>query len=143
VPLGRVLAGAASTNPAYDLVPFASASVAFLLAAAFALLERGVDAGGPILGAWITCVIVQLIEAYLLTPRIVGEKAGLSPLATLLAVLLGGTAAGFLGVLFALPVGAVLAVVLREEVRRHHPTFTPSESTPAEPSAASGSASSA
>ncbi len=118
-----VLAGAAY------LVPFASASVAFVLSAAFALLERGTDAGAPILGAVITCVIVQLIEGYVLTPRIVGEKAGLSPLATLLAVLLGGTAAGFLGVLFALPVGAMLAVVLREEVRRHRPGATASASS--------------
>jgi predicted PurR-regulated permease PerM len=129
-----VLAGAAY------LVPFASASVAFVLSAAFALLERGADAGAPILGAVITCIVVQLVEGYVLTPRIVGEKAGLSPLATLLAVLLGGTAAGFLGVLFALPVGAVLAVVLREEVRRHRPgaaASSPSSpsSVPAEPAA--------
>jgi len=108
-----VLAGAAY------LIPFASASVAFVLSAAFALLERGLGGGPAILGALITCVVVQFVEGYLLTPRIVGEKAGLSPLATLLAVLFGGTAAGFLGVLFALPVGAVLAVILREEVQRH------------------------
>jgi predicted PurR-regulated permease PerM len=119
-----VLAGAAY------LIPFASASVAFALSAAFSLLERGTDAGTPIVGAVITCVVVQLVEGYVLTPRIVGEKAGLSPLATLLAVLLGGTAAGFLGVLFALPVGAVLAVVLREEVRRHRPPAAASAPTP-------------
>ena len=129
-----VLAGAAY------LVPFASASVAFVLSAAFALLERGVDAGAPILGAVITCVIVQLVEGYVLTPRIVGEKAGLSPLATLLAVLLGGTAAGFLGVLFALPVGAVLAVVLREEVRRHRPGVPASASPPSSPVVAESAA---
>jgi predicted PurR-regulated permease PerM len=107
-----VLAGAAY------LVPFASAAVALALSLAFALLELGGDAGGPIIGAVITCAVVQLLEGYVLTPRIVGGKAGLSPLATLLAVLLGGTAMGFLGVLFALPVGAAVAVVLREELRR-------------------------
>lgn len=104
-----ILAGAAY------LIPFASASTALVLSIAFALLEKGDDAGGPILGAVITCVIVQILEGYVLTPRIVGEKAGLSPLAALLAVLFGGSAAGFLGVLFALPVGAVIALVLREE----------------------------
>jgi predicted PurR-regulated permease PerM len=48
-------------------------------------------------------------------------------------VLLGGTAGGFLGVLFALPVGAVVAVILREEVRKHRvpahePVLPPAES---------------
>ena len=42
----------------------------------------------------------------------------MSPLAAVLAVLLGGAAAGFLGVLFALPVGAVVALILKEEARR-------------------------
>ena len=100
------------------LVPFASAAVCLLLSALFALLELRGDAGPALVGALITSVAVQLLEGYVLTPRIVGERAGLSPLAALLAVLLGGSAAGFLGVLFALPVGAVCALVLREESRR-------------------------
>ncbi len=104
-----ILAGAAY------LIPFASATTALILAVAFSLLELGPTAGlKPMVGALITCVAVQLIEGYVLTPRIVGEKAGLSPLATLLAVMIGGSAAGFVGVLFALPVGAVVALVLRE-----------------------------
>jgi predicted PurR-regulated permease PerM len=126
------LAIAALAGAAY-LIPFASAGVAFLLSALFALLERGAAAGGPVLGALVTCVIVQVVEGYLLTPRIVGGKAGLSPLAALLAVLFGGTAAGFLGVLFALPVGAVVAVVVREELRRHPPAAAASSLTPAAP----------
>jgi predicted PurR-regulated permease PerM len=103
-----VLAGAAY------LIPFASATVCLVLAVAFSLLELGSGALGPIVGAGITAGVVQILEGYVLTPRIVGEKAGLSPLATLLAVLCGGSAAGFLGVLFALPVGAVAAIVIRD-----------------------------
>lgn len=107
-----VLAGAAY------LIPFASATVCLVLAAAFSLLELGTGALWPIVGAAITSGVVQLLEGYVLTPRIVGEKAGLSPLATLLAVLCGGSAAGFLGVLFALPVGAIAAIVIRELAAR-------------------------
>jgi len=103
-----VLAGAA------NLIPFASGTVCVVLAVAFSLLELGTGAVGPIVGSIVTAAVVQLIEGYVLTPRIVGEKAGLSPLATLLAVLCGGSAAGFLGVLFALPVGAIIAIVVRE-----------------------------
>ena len=107
-----VLAGAAY------VIPFASATVCLILAVAFSLLELGTGATWPIVGALVTAGAVQLIEGYLLTPRIVGEKAGLSPLATLLAVLCGGSAAGFLGVLFALPVGAVVAIVVRDVARQ-------------------------
>jgi predicted PurR-regulated permease PerM len=116
-----VLAGAAY------LIPFASATVCLVLAATFSLLELGTGALWPIVGAAITSGVVQLLEGYVLTPRIVGEKAGLSPLATLLAVLCGGSAAGFLGVLFALPVGAVAAIVIRDlAVRAVVPSAEPS-----------------
>ncbi len=110
------------------LIPFASATVALILSISFTLLEHGLSEGkGPIVGAVVTCVVLQILEGYVFTPRIVGEKAGLSPLAALLAVLLGGTAAGFLGVLFALPVGAVVALVLREELRRSGAPPVPAE----------------
>lgn len=111
VPLA--LAIAVLSGAAY-IIPFASATTCMLLATAFSLLELGTGAMWPIIWSAVLCVIVQIVEGYVLTPRIVGEKAGLSPLATLLVVMLGGSAAGFLGVLFALPVGAVVALVLRE-----------------------------
>lgn len=107
-----VLAGAAY------LIPFASGAVCLVLSVAFAVLELRSEALWPCVGALIVVGVVQLIESYVLTPRIVGEQAGLSPFAAILAVLLGGTAAGFLGVVFALPAGAVLALILREEARR-------------------------
>lgn len=107
-----VLAGAAY------LIPFASGAVCLVLAALFSVLELQGAALPPIVGAVITVVVVQIVESYVLTPRIVGAEAGLSPLAAVLAVLLGGAAAGFLGVVFALPAGAVIALILREETRR-------------------------
>ncbi|MDP2339694.1 MAG: AI-2E family transporter [Deltaproteobacteria bacterium] len=113
------------------LIPYASATVALILSVSLTLLERGWDDGKlPILGAIITCVVLQILEGYVFTPRIVGEKAGLSPLAALLAVLLGGSAAGFLGVVFALPVGAVIALVLREELKSRSAGGAPPEPVP-------------
>lgn len=100
------------------LVPFASPAVCVVLSTTFSLLELGAGALVPIVGAIVTAVVVQLVEGWVLTPRIVGDSAGLSPLAAILAVLFGGALFGFLGVLFALPVAAALAVVLKEEMRR-------------------------
>jgi predicted PurR-regulated permease PerM len=71
-------------------------------------------------GDWLHVMLVasvfvtgQLLEGYVLVPRMVGEKIGLHPLAVIFAVLAGGELFGFLGVLLALPFASVLIVVLR------------------------------
>jgi predicted PurR-regulated permease PerM len=55
----------------------------------------------------------QLLEGFVLTPRLVGGRIGLSPLAVIVALLLFGQAFGFVGVLAALPASAVGMVALR------------------------------
>jgi predicted PurR-regulated permease PerM len=55
----------------------------------------------------------QLIESFVLTPRLVGERIGLHPLAVILALMAFGQLLGFVGVLMALPASAVLLVGLR------------------------------
>ena len=57
--------------------------------------------------------IGQAIEGMLLTPLLVGDRIGLHPVAVIFAVLAGGQLFGFVGVLLALPVAAVIAVILR------------------------------
>lgn len=61
----------------------------------------------------------QLIESFVLTPRLVGERIGLHPLAVILALMAFGQVLGFVGVLIALPASAVLLVALRR-VRHHY-----------------------
>ncbi|MFK5912828.1 MAG: AI-2E family transporter [Woeseiaceae bacterium] len=55
----------------------------------------------------------QMLEGMLLTPWLVGDKIGLHPVAVIFAVLAGGQLFGFVGILLALPLAAVIAVVLR------------------------------
>lgn len=55
----------------------------------------------------------QLIESFVLTPRLVGQRIGLHPLAVILALMAFGQVLGFVGVLMALPASAVLLVGLR------------------------------
>ncbi|MBM3300341.1 MAG: AI-2E family transporter, partial [Deltaproteobacteria bacterium] len=59
---------------------------------------------------WIA--VVQLGEAYLLTPRLVGKAIGLHPVVYILAVVVGANLFGFVGMLVAIPVTAVLKVLL-------------------------------
>ncbi len=57
--------------------------------------------------------IGQLIESLLLTPLLVGDRIGLHPVAVIFAIMVGGQLFGFVGVLIALPVSAVVMVLLR------------------------------
>lgn len=57
--------------------------------------------------------IGQLLEGFVLTPKLVGNKIGLHPVAVIFAVMAGGQLFGLFGVLLALPTAAVIVVVLR------------------------------
>ena len=63
--------------------------------------------------------IGQLLESFLLTPRLVGERIGLNPLAVIFALLAFGHLFGFAGVLIALPLAAVLLVAIRRVQARY------------------------
>ncbi len=72
------------------------------------------------MGLWIgiasVFLIGQVLESYVLTPKLVGDKVGLHPVWVIFALLAGGSLFGFLGVLLAVPVAAVIAVFVRHTV---------------------------
>lgn len=97
------------------LIPFASTPLCLGLSALFILLEPSGPKWWPLAGALVVAMVAQVVESWFLTPRIVGKRAQLSPLAVVLAAIVGAELFGFAGVLFALPVGTVLGVVLRDK----------------------------
>lgn len=64
-------------------------------------------------GVLVVFGIGQVIESYWLTPKMVGDRIGLHPVAVIFAVLAGGQLFGFVGMLIALPVAAVANVLLQ------------------------------
>jgi len=70
---------------------------------------------------WVAVVfgIGQMLEGMVLTPMMVGDRVGIHPVAVIFAVLAGGQLFGFMGILLALPVAAVLAVLLRHARTRY------------------------
>ncbi|WP_417549486.1 AI-2E family transporter [Methylophaga sp.] len=73
----------------------------------------------PVLMVVLVFSFAQAIEGMFLTPRFVGERIGLHPVAVIFAVMAGGTLFGFVGVLLALPVAAVVMVLLRHGHERY------------------------
>jgi len=69
-------------------------------------------------------IVIQVLEGFVITPRIVGDKLGLSPVWVLFAMLAGAELFGFMGVLLSLPAAAVVKVfVLRGLTKYRASTF--------------------
>lgn len=64
-------------------------------------------------------VIGQMLEGYFLTPKLVGERVGLHPVWVIFGMLAGGALFGFVGILLALPVTAIIGVLARFAVERY------------------------
>ncbi len=101
-----VLAGLAS------IVPYMGFVVGISAAFIAVLFQFGLDPY-PLLGVAAVFTVGQMLEGMLLTPLLVGDRIGLHPVAVIFAVLAGGQLFGFTGVLLALPVAAVIMVLLR------------------------------
>jgi predicted PurR-regulated permease PerM len=95
-----------------SLVPYLGGAVAFAMASLLAILEFGIGWQLGAVIAWYT--VVQTIESFVLTPRIVGQSVGLHPAVVIVALLIGGDLFGFLGLLVAVPAAAVVKVFAGE-----------------------------
>ena len=101
-------------------IPYAGFAVSVLLALVSGLLELG----------WAHTLIAvavvygggQFLESFVLTPKLVGDRIGLHPLGVILALVIFGSLFGFLGVLLALPLAAVLLAVFKQFKGRQHQT---------------------
>ncbi|MCV9920184.1 MULTISPECIES: AI-2E family transporter [Pseudomonas] len=94
------------------IVPY----MGFIIGIGAALIAGLFQFGGdpyPLLGIVAVFMIGQVLEGMVLTPMLVGDRIGLHPVAVIFAILAGGELFGFTGVLLALPVAAVIMVLLR------------------------------
>ncbi|MDX9689693.1 MAG: AI-2E family transporter [Proteobacteria bacterium] len=64
-------------------------------------------------------LIGQGLEGYVLTPKLVGDRVGLHPVWILFALFAGGALFGFVGILIAVPVAAVLGVLARLAIKHY------------------------
>lgn len=99
------------------VIPFVGTFVGAAIVLAVTLLDwQGVE---PVVGVTVVIIVLHLLEAMVLTPKIVGHRVGLSESAALFAVVAGGKLLGFVGVLLAVPIAATVAVLIRHAVREY------------------------
>ena len=96
-----------------SIIPYAGALIGVGSALVVAYFQFGPDLWAlGLVGA--VFMVGQLVESFLLTPLLIGDRIGLHPVAVIFALMAGGQLAGFTGILIALPVAAVFLVFFRQ-----------------------------
>ena len=91
-------------------VPYVGFGIGVSMAVSIALLDwHGVD---HLFAVVAVMFLVQILDGMAVTPRIVGKSVGLRPIEVLLTMMAAATLFGFLGVLLAVPLGAVVKIFL-------------------------------
>ena len=95
-----------------SFIPYVGAAVGLVLAGALGLGQFGFDLS-PLLMIAAVFFVGQFIEGNILTPRLVGDRVRLHPVWIIFALLAMGSIFGFLGLLLAVPLAAVIGVLVR------------------------------
>ena len=103
-----------------NVIPY----LGFVIGIALALLMVIVEWAGltGILGVLVVYGVIQGIESYYITPRIVGDKVGLSPVTIIIVILIGGEVMGLLGILISVPVAGAIKTLKPDLIRLYKST---------------------
>lgn len=103
---------------AISFIPFVGTFVGAVMALGMALAQFPPDWIGVIKVAAVF-LFGQAMEGNVLSPKLVGDRVGLHPVWIMFALLAGGTLFGFVGILVAVPIAAVIGVIVRHLLGRY------------------------
>lgn len=112
-----------------DLIPLAGATLAAIIVTTVAFLDS-TTAGIVVL---VFFIVYQQLENHVLQPLVYGRTVRLSPLAVLVAVLIGAELAGVLGALGAIPIAGTIQVLLVDWLRHRRGVLEPAAGEPQAP----------
>jgi predicted PurR-regulated permease PerM len=93
-----------------NIIPYFGFAIGFTTSILITLIDwHGL---GPIVGVLAVFAVVHTLEGYIITPKLMGDKVGLSPVTVIVVLLIGGEVAGLLGILLAIPVAGAIKVLL-------------------------------
>lgn len=100
-----------------SIIPYMGFVVGFATAITVAIFQF--DGYWALLAVAGVFAVGQALEGWVLTPYLVGDKIGLHPVAVIFALMAGGQLMGFVGMLIALPLAAIIMVLLRHLHRNY------------------------
>lgn len=95
-----------------SVIPYIGYSMGFAMAV-FSVLANH-DGWGQLLALIVAYSLVQFIESFIITPKIVGNEVGLTPFEAILALIIIGNIFGFIGLFFAIPMGGIIKLLIRK-----------------------------
>jgi len=97
-----------------SFIPYVGSISGFVISILLALAQF--DSLLPVVNVVVIFLVGQFMEGNFLTPKLVGENVGLHPVWVMFALLAGGVLLGFLGLMIAVPVAAVIGVLIRHAI---------------------------
>lgn len=98
----------------FSIIPYFGPIIGIVPAVLFALLDK------PIKILWVVILFtfIQQFEGDILSPKIVGNSVGLHPITVMISLLIGGSLMGMLGLLLAVPIVAILKIIVNSIIER-------------------------
>ncbi len=100
-----------------SFIPYVGSISGFVVSMCIAFAQF--DDMGHILSVVAVFAVGQFLEGNFLTPKLVGDSVGLHPVWVMFALLAGGVLLGFLGLLIAVPVAAIIGVLVRHAIENY------------------------
>ena len=110
----------------FELVPLFGATIAAIPTLFVAYTWGGMNVTLIVAGLYI---LIQQLESHLIYPLVVKKMVGVSPMISIMALVIGGTLAGFLGVLVSVPVAAAVIEFISDFEERKIAKLSANEST--------------
>ncbi len=100
-----------------SFIPYVGSITGFVLGCILAFAQYGdIEHVAYVIGVFL---VGQFLEGNFLTPKLVGESVGLHPVWVMFALLAGGVLLGFLGLMLAVPLAAIIGVLVRHAIKRY------------------------
>lgn len=100
-----------------SFIPYVGSITGFVLGCILAFAQYGdITHVMYVIGVFL---VGQFLEGNFLTPKLVGESVGLHPVWVMFALLAGGVLLGFLGLMLAVPLAAIIGVLVRNAIKRY------------------------
>ena len=97
----------------FNMIPYVGAIIAVAISAIITLITGGI---GQAIWMLIIVIILQQIDANIINPNIIGQSLKVSPLLVIFAITVGGAYFGILGMFLAVPVMAVIKIVVEDYI---------------------------
>ena len=98
----------------FNMIPYVGAIIATVISAIITLITGGLS---QTIWMLIVTIILQQIDANIINPKIVGQSLKISPLLVLFAITVGGAYFGILGMFLAVPVIAVIKILVEDYIK--------------------------